>query len=48
MTNIELGGLSVLTLGSIFVGYMSRDFFNGVGTDFFGNNIALNPATFTM
>jgi len=48
MTNIELGGLSVLALGSILIGYVSRDFFNGVGTDFFGNNVAGAPSTILM
>ena len=27
---------------------MSNDFFNGVGTDFFGNNVASTPATVIM
>jgi len=48
MTNIELLGLSVLAMGSVLIGYVSRDFFNGVGTDFFGNNVASSPATFLM
>jgi proton-translocating NADH-quinone oxidoreductase chain L len=48
VTNIELGGLSVLILGSLFIGFMSNDFFNGVGTDFFGNNVASTPATVIM
>ncbi len=48
MTNIELGGLSVLILGSIAIGYISRDFFNGVGTDFFTNNVASIPITILM
>jgi len=48
MTNTELGGLSVLILGSIAIGYISRDFFNGVGTDFFTNNVASIPITILM
>ena len=48
MTNIELLGLSVLAVASIFIGFASRDFFNGVGTDYFGNTIAASPATFLM
>lgn len=48
MTNTELLGLSILALSSIFIGFASRDFFNGVGTGFFGNNIASTPATVLM
>ncbi len=48
MTNIELLGLSVLALSSIFIGFVSRDFFNGVGTSFFGNNVAASPTTVLM
>jgi len=48
MTNIELVGLSVLALRSMFIGFASRDFFNGVGTAFFGNTVAVLPATVLM
>jgi len=48
MTNIELLGLSALALSSIFIGFASRDFFNGVGTGFFSNNVAASPATVLM
>jgi hypothetical protein len=48
MTNIELLGLSALALASIFIGFVSRDFFNGVGTSFFSNSVASSPATFLM
>jgi hypothetical protein len=48
MTNIELVGLSTLALASIFIGFVSRDFFNGVGTSFFSNSTASSPATFLM
>jgi NADH-ubiquinone oxidoreductase chain 5 len=48
MTNVELLSLSVLALASIFIGFVSRDFFNGVGTNFFGNSVAASPATFLM
>jgi len=48
MTNIELLGLSILAMGSILIGFMSREFFNGVGTDFFSNNVASTPATTLM
>jgi len=48
MTTVELGGLSVLILGSIFIGFVSIEFFNGIGTDFFGNNVASTPATVLM
>ena len=48
MTNIELLGLSILALSSMFIGFASRDFFNGVGTGFFGNNVAASPVTVLM
>jgi NADH-ubiquinone oxidoreductase chain 5 len=48
MTNIELFGLSFLALASIFIGFVSREFFNGVGTPFFSNSVAASPATFLM
>jgi len=48
MTTVELLGLSALALASIFIGFVSRDFFNGVGTSFFGNSLAAAPATFLM
>lgn len=48
MTNIELLGLSFLAICSLFVGFVSRDFFNGVGTIFFGNSVAISPITFLM
>lgn len=48
MTTIEIGVLSILALCSIFIGYVSRDFFAGAGTGFFGNQIASAPATILM
>jgi NADH-ubiquinone oxidoreductase chain 5 len=48
ITNIELVVLSILASGSLLIGFGSRDFFNGVGTDFFGNNISSTPSTFLM
>jgi NADH-ubiquinone oxidoreductase chain 5 len=48
MTNIELLGLSILALSSMFIGFASRDFFNGVGTGFFSNNVAASPVTVLM
>jgi proton-translocating NADH-quinone oxidoreductase chain L len=48
LTNLEFGGLGILILGSLFIGYISNDFFNGVGTDFFGNNVASSPITIIM
>jgi NADH-ubiquinone oxidoreductase chain 5 len=48
MTIIELCGLSVLAVASIFIGYVCRDFFTGAGSPFFGNQIASSPATILM
>jgi len=35
--------LVLLGLGSIFVGYIFKDAFIGVGSNFFGNSIFVNP-----
>ena len=43
MTNFEFVVLGLLALGSLFVGFVSRDFFNGVGTSYFNNAVALTP-----
>lgn len=48
MTTIELVGLSTLTLASLFIGYVCRDFFTGAGSPFFGNQIASTPANILM
>ena len=48
MTNIELLGLSILAMCSILIGFVSRDFFSGVGTNFFGNTVASTPTTILM
>lgn len=48
MTNIELVGLSILAMSSVLMGFLCRDFFNGPGTDYFGNNVAATPATFLL
>jgi len=48
MTTIELLGLSVLALASIFIGYFCRDFFTGAGSPFFANQVAASPATVLM
>jgi NADH-ubiquinone oxidoreductase chain 5 len=36
--------LLVLTVGSIFVGYLGRDMIIGAGTDFFGSAIFVLPS----
>lgn len=38
--------LAILMLPSIFLGYYSKDFFIGIGSDFFGNAIYVDPATY--
>ncbi|WPT18709.1 NADH-ubiquinone oxidoreductase chain 5 (mitochondrion) [Picochlorum sp. SENEW3] len=35
--------LYILAVGSIFVGYLSRDMFIGLGTDFWGNAVYTSP-----
>jgi proton-translocating NADH-quinone oxidoreductase chain L len=41
---IEMGiSLGVLSVGSIFTGYLSRDFFIGLGSDFFDDAIFILP-----
>ena len=36
--------LIVLAIGSIFIGFMTKDFFIGLGTDFWGNSIFILPS----
>jgi NADH-ubiquinone oxidoreductase chain 5 len=36
--------LVILAVGAIFVGYFFRDAFIGLGSDFFGNSIYVNPS----
>ena len=40
--------LVILAFGAIFVGYIFRDAFIGLGTDFFGNSIYVNPENINM
>jgi len=40
--------LAVLLFPSMLVGYFSKDFFVGVGSDFFGHPIYLDPKTFHL
>jgi NADH-ubiquinone oxidoreductase chain 5 len=35
--------LIVLALGSIFIGYLTRDIFIGFGSDFWGSSIFIFP-----
>jgi len=35
--------LSILSLGSIFLGYISKDLFVGLGTDFWSNSLFILP-----
>nr|WQF69424.1 NADH dehydrogenase subunit 5 [Bostrychia moritziana] len=37
--------LICLTLGTIFIGYLTKDFFIGLGTDFWNTSIFLSPIT---
>nr|YP_010886801.1 NADH dehydrogenase subunit 5 [Paralagenidium karlingii]WJH17917.1 NADH dehydrogenase subunit 5 [Paralagenidium karlingii] len=42
--SFEIGfPLALLALGSIFIGYLSRDMFVGLGTDFWNNSLYLEP-----
>lgn len=36
--------LAILSLGSIFLGYLARDLFIGFGTDFWAGSVYVNPA----
>jgi NADH-ubiquinone oxidoreductase chain 5 len=40
--------LFILSLGSIFVGYLTKDMIIGVGTDFWGNALFTHPQNLTM
>nr|YP_011008312.1 NADH dehydrogenase subunit 5 [Ishige okamurae]WBP70213.1 NADH dehydrogenase subunit 5 [Ishige okamurae] len=40
--------LSILTVLSIFIGFVSRDLFIGLGTDFWGNSIFILPNNFSL
>jgi NADH-ubiquinone oxidoreductase chain 5 len=40
--------LTILAFGSIFVGYITKDLFIGLGTPFWNNAIFILPANFTM
>nr|YP_010507934.1 NADH dehydrogenase subunit 5 [Phytophthora humicola]UXG56275.1 NADH dehydrogenase subunit 5 [Phytophthora humicola] len=41
---LEMGiPLGLLALGSIFIGYLSKDMFVGLGSDFWNNSIYINP-----
>lgn len=40
--------LAVLSMGSIFTGYLSRDFFIGLGSDFFDDAIFVLPQNMVM
>jgi len=43
---IEIGVLSFLGLLSVLSGYICRDVFVGLGSDFFGSALALNQQNF--
>lgn len=46
---LEMGvPLGLLAFGSIFVGYLSKDMFVGLGTNFWNNSIYINPANNQM
>lgn len=40
--------LGILAIPSIFIGYLTKDFFIGLGTDFWGFSIFQNPQTFQL
>lgn len=40
--------LSVLALGSVFSGYLLKDLFVGLGSDFWGNSIFLDPSMLSV
>jgi len=40
--------LFILSIGSIFIGYCTKDMIIGVGTDFWGNALFTHPANLTM
>ena len=40
--------LALLALGSIFIGYISRDMFVGLGTNFWNNSIYIMPSNNQM
>jgi len=40
--------LGILAFGSIFFGYLTRDLFIGLGTDFFGNAVFTHPRNLVM
>lgn len=40
--------LGILAFGSIFIGYLSRDMFVGLGTNFWNNAIYINPVNVQM
>lgn len=42
-SQLIMSTLIILAVSSIFVGYFSRDFFVGLGTDFWGNTIFIHP-----
>jgi NADH-ubiquinone oxidoreductase chain 5 len=40
--------LAILTIPSIFIGYLTKDMFIGMGTDFWGNSIYVNSSNMNM
>jgi NADH-ubiquinone oxidoreductase chain 5 len=40
--------LFILSIGSIFVGYLFRDMYIGMGSSFFGNSIWVLPENYLM
>jgi NADH-ubiquinone oxidoreductase chain 5 len=40
--------LSILAVASIFIGYVSRDYFVGLGSDFFSSTIYIDPLRNTL
>ena len=40
--------LGLLAIPSMFIGYLTKDLFIGLGSDFWGNAIFINPANFQL
>jgi len=40
--------LLLLSIGAIFIGYLCKDMFMGMGTSFFGNSIFVLPANINL
>lgn len=48
VSNFILYALTLLALGSIFIGYLFKDLFVGIGTPFWGNSIFILPQNYLV